>query len=156
MEYLLEFGQWLYANEFPLQDVLDQVEWAVDILLNMQDEESTLKKDGMYDVCCARSVLGPSLSLRSFGCGRNGSGGSSMVDHQTRDQKIRGLRLGRSGGRMFFSRVNFLCYFRSLELCEHIAIRTESCGNTKLLELRAMGTQSCWNFELWEHRADGT
>ena len=50
VEYLLEFGQWLYANEFPLQDVLDQVEWAVDILLNMQDEESTLKKDGTYAV----------------------------------------------------------------------------------------------------------
>lgn len=45
VEYLLEFGQWLYTNEFPLQDVLDQVEWAVDILLNMQDEEAALKKD---------------------------------------------------------------------------------------------------------------
>ncbi|KAK7109057.1 hypothetical protein V1264_013170 [Littorina saxatilis] len=48
VEYLLEFGQWLYANEFPLQDVLDQVEWAVDILLNMHDEvEATLRKDAV-------------------------------------------------------------------------------------------------------------
>ncbi|KAK7482059.1 hypothetical protein BaRGS_00026751 [Batillaria attramentaria] len=47
VEYLLEFGQWLYANEFPLQDVLDQIEWAVDILLNVQDEGTLLaKKEG--------------------------------------------------------------------------------------------------------------
>ena len=38
-----------------------------------------------------------------------GSGGSSVVEHQTRDQKVSGSSLGRSGGRIFFSRVNFLC-----------------------------------------------
>ncbi|XP_025093435.1 cilia- and flagella-associated protein 46-like isoform X2 [Pomacea canaliculata] len=47
VDYLLEFSQWLYYNHFPLQDVLDQVEWAIDILLNMQDEEAMqLKKEG--------------------------------------------------------------------------------------------------------------
>ena len=44
-DYLLEFGQWLYHNEFPLQDSLEQFEWAVDILLNMRFEKEQ-KKDG--------------------------------------------------------------------------------------------------------------
>lgn len=44
MDYLLEFGQWLYSNEFPLQDAIDQLEWAVDIMLNMKTE-TDLKKE---------------------------------------------------------------------------------------------------------------
>ncbi|XP_070541399.1 cilia- and flagella-associated protein 46-like isoform X2 [Ptychodera flava] len=38
VDYLLEFSEWLFINEFPLQDCMDQVEWAVDILLNMKFE----------------------------------------------------------------------------------------------------------------------
>ncbi|XP_062591392.1 cilia- and flagella-associated protein 46-like [Saccostrea cucullata] len=44
VDYLLEFGQWLYSNEFPLQDAVDQLEWAVDIMLNMKTE-TDLKKE---------------------------------------------------------------------------------------------------------------
>lgn len=44
VDYLLEFGQWLYSNEFPLQDAIDQLEWAVDIMLNMKTE-TDLKKE---------------------------------------------------------------------------------------------------------------
>ncbi|XP_041368336.1 cilia- and flagella-associated protein 46-like isoform X2 [Gigantopelta aegis] len=40
VEYLLEFGQWLYVNDFPLQDAIDQIEWAADILLNMTSQNS--------------------------------------------------------------------------------------------------------------------
>ncbi|XP_071090002.1 cilia- and flagella-associated protein 46-like [Haliotis cracherodii] len=36
VDYLIEFGQWLYVNDFPLQDTIDQIEWAIDILLNIQ------------------------------------------------------------------------------------------------------------------------
>ncbi|GFS07539.1 cilia- and flagella-associated protein 46 [Elysia marginata] len=39
VEYLLEFGQWLYSNHFPALDVQDQLEWASDILLNMKTPE---------------------------------------------------------------------------------------------------------------------
>ncbi|XP_064631435.1 cilia- and flagella-associated protein 46-like isoform X3 [Lineus longissimus] len=38
-DYLIEFGQWLYCNEFPLVEAMDQLEWAADILLNMQFEK---------------------------------------------------------------------------------------------------------------------
>ncbi|RUS85833.1 hypothetical protein EGW08_006385 [Elysia chlorotica] len=39
VEYLLEFGQWLYSNHFPALDVQDQIEWASDILLNIKTPE---------------------------------------------------------------------------------------------------------------------
>ena len=47
MEYLIELSQWLYCNEFPLQDVLDQLEWATDILLQMKFEKEAKKDAGM-------------------------------------------------------------------------------------------------------------
>ena len=34
----MEFAEWMYVNEFPLMDCLDQLEWAADILLNMKIE----------------------------------------------------------------------------------------------------------------------
>ena len=37
---------------------------------------------------------------------------SSLVDRRTRDQKVASLNPGRSGGRIFFSRVNFVCPFQ--------------------------------------------
>lgn len=39
VEYLLEFGQWLYSNQFPTVDAQDQVEWAIDILLSIKQSE---------------------------------------------------------------------------------------------------------------------
>ncbi|KAL4232411.1 Cilia and flagella associated protein 46 [Mactra antiquata] len=36
IELLFEFAQWLCVKDFPLCDCTDQVEWAIDILLNMQ------------------------------------------------------------------------------------------------------------------------
>lgn len=45
-DYLLEFGQWLYCNEFPLQEAVDMFEWAIDILLNMKIEIEE-KREGM-------------------------------------------------------------------------------------------------------------
>lgn len=34
----MEFSEWLYVNEFPTLDCVDQLEWAADILLNMKIE----------------------------------------------------------------------------------------------------------------------
>ncbi|CAC5380788.1 Cilia- and flagella-associated protein 46 [Mytilus coruscus] len=46
VDLLIEFGQWLYSNEFPLQDAIDQIEWAVDIILNMKTETDLKKEQG--------------------------------------------------------------------------------------------------------------
>ena len=43
-DYLLEFAQWLYSNEFPLDDSLAQIDWAIDILLNMKIEDRREKE----------------------------------------------------------------------------------------------------------------
>lgn len=38
VEYLLEFAEWLYCNELRLDDCRDQLEWAIDILMNIKTE----------------------------------------------------------------------------------------------------------------------
>ncbi|KAH9492442.1 Cilia- and flagella-associated protein 46 [Bulinus truncatus] len=44
VEYIVEFGQWLYCNYFPLKVVQDQLEWAVDLLLTMKPTENIKEK----------------------------------------------------------------------------------------------------------------
>ena len=46
VELLIEFGQWLCVKDFPLQDSVDQLEWAIDIMLNMQVEADARKEEG--------------------------------------------------------------------------------------------------------------
>jgi len=46
-DLLMEFGQWLYYYEFPLQDAIDQVEWSVDIIFNMKTEAELLREQGI-------------------------------------------------------------------------------------------------------------
>ena len=46
----------------------------------------------------------------SFACSRYlGSGDGSVVERRTRDRKVSSSTPGRSGGRVFLSRVNFVC-----------------------------------------------
>ncbi|XP_075034359.1 cilia- and flagella-associated protein 46 [Mixophyes fleayi] len=41
VEYLLELAEWLYCKQFPLSDAMNQLDWAVDILLNMKVTNGT-------------------------------------------------------------------------------------------------------------------
>ena len=45
VDLLIEFCQWLYCNEFPVDDAIDQLEWAIDILLNMKTEIPKLEME---------------------------------------------------------------------------------------------------------------
>ncbi|XP_054238278.1 cilia- and flagella-associated protein 46 [Indicator indicator] len=36
VDYLMEFAQWLYCNQFPLSDVIKPLDWVVDLLLHMK------------------------------------------------------------------------------------------------------------------------
>ncbi|XP_014779855.1 cilia- and flagella-associated protein 46 [Octopus bimaculoides] len=38
IDYLLEFSEWLYTYQMPEQIVVDQIEWAIDILMSMTPE----------------------------------------------------------------------------------------------------------------------
>uniref|UniRef100_A0A8D0Q223 Cilia and flagella associated protein 46 n=1 Tax=Sus scrofa TaxID=9823 RepID=A0A8D0Q223_PIG len=41
VDYIMEFSQWLYHKQFPLEDVVFHLKWAVDILLQMQQDRGT-------------------------------------------------------------------------------------------------------------------
>ncbi|XP_029496742.2 cilia- and flagella-associated protein 46 isoform X1 [Oncorhynchus nerka] len=46
-DFLLEFGEWLYCQNFPLSDAQHQIQWAIDILLHMiTDQEESNEKTG--------------------------------------------------------------------------------------------------------------
>ena len=49
VELLIEFGQWLCVKDFPLEDAVDQLEWAIDIMLNMQVEADARKEEGSVE-----------------------------------------------------------------------------------------------------------
>ncbi|XP_010857855.1 PREDICTED: protein CFAP46, partial [Bison bison bison] len=36
VDYIMEFSEWLYYKQFPLEDVIFHLKWAIDILLRMQ------------------------------------------------------------------------------------------------------------------------
>ena len=38
-EYLIELSQWFYTNEYKLQNSIDLVEWAADIVSNIKSEK---------------------------------------------------------------------------------------------------------------------
>ncbi|XP_071380722.1 cilia- and flagella-associated protein 46 [Centroberyx affinis] len=40
MGFLLEFGEWLYCQNFPKADAQHQIQWAIDILLHMDTEQA--------------------------------------------------------------------------------------------------------------------
>ena len=50
------------------------------------------------------SALGTTLPLRPWGTGT-----ASWLERRTRDRKVASSNPGRGGGRIFFSRVNFVC-----------------------------------------------
>lgn len=37
----MEFSEWLYYKQFPLEDVVALLEWAIEILLSMKSTEDT-------------------------------------------------------------------------------------------------------------------
>ena len=53
VDYIMEFSEWMYYKQFPLDDVFDHLDWAVEILLSMKPSEDTLepepKKEGEGD-----------------------------------------------------------------------------------------------------------
>lgn len=41
VDYIMEFSEWLYHNQFPLEDVVFHLEWAIDILLRMRPDRGS-------------------------------------------------------------------------------------------------------------------
>lgn len=43
----MEFAQWLYCKQFPLNDVIKPLDWVVDLLLQMRFSVQPSQKEGM-------------------------------------------------------------------------------------------------------------
>ncbi|XP_074153317.1 cilia- and flagella-associated protein 46 [Sminthopsis crassicaudata] len=41
IDYLIEFSEWLYHNQFPVENVLSHLDWAIDLVLNMKTQNSS-------------------------------------------------------------------------------------------------------------------
>ncbi|XP_036685221.1 cilia- and flagella-associated protein 46 isoform X2 [Balaenoptera musculus] len=41
VDYIMEFSEWLYHKQFPLEDVIFHLKWAIDILLRMQPDRGS-------------------------------------------------------------------------------------------------------------------
>ncbi|XP_052771669.1 cilia- and flagella-associated protein 46-like isoform X4 [Mya arenaria] len=45
VDLLQEFAQWLCVRDFPVEDAVDQLQWAIDIMINMQAEIDAKKQE---------------------------------------------------------------------------------------------------------------
>jgi len=50
VELLQEFAQWLCVRDFPVEDATDQIQWAIDIMINMQAAIDAKKQEGTVTV----------------------------------------------------------------------------------------------------------
>ncbi|XP_017664651.1 PREDICTED: cilia- and flagella-associated protein 46 isoform X1 [Lepidothrix coronata] len=50
VDYLMEFAEWLYCNQFPLNDAIKPLHWAVDLLLRMKFPMQSSQEEGKIDV----------------------------------------------------------------------------------------------------------
>lgn len=41
IDYILEFSEWMYYKQFPMEDVIAHLEWAIEILLSMKPTEDS-------------------------------------------------------------------------------------------------------------------
>jgi len=70
VDYLMEFGEWLFVNEYPVADALDQFLWASDILLNKnpnrddkQDDHSDRRSEKESELDAAKYIPGERQSM---------------------------------------------------------------------------------------------
>nr|XP_031529914.1 cilia- and flagella-associated protein 46 [Vicugna pacos] len=47
VDYIVEFSEWLYHRQFPIEDVIFHLKWAIDILLRMQPDSDTPEPAGL-------------------------------------------------------------------------------------------------------------
>ncbi|XP_052029594.1 cilia- and flagella-associated protein 46 [Apodemus sylvaticus] len=45
VDYIVEFSEWMYYKQFPLEDVFDHLDWAIGILLSMKPTEDSLEQE---------------------------------------------------------------------------------------------------------------
>lgn len=56
IDYLLEFSEWLYTYQMPEQIIVDQIEWAIDILMSMTPEITREKSENKTPMISASQL----------------------------------------------------------------------------------------------------
>eukprot|EP00002_Diphylleia_rotans_P029704 TRINITY_DN6063_c0_g1_i1.p1 TRINITY_DN6063_c0_g1~~TRINITY_DN6063_c0_g1_i1.p1 ORF type:complete len:2440 (+),score=492.40 TRINITY_DN6063_c0_g1_i1:241-7560(+) len=69
VDYMIEFGEWLYCNNFPIQDAQDQLQAAADILLDAEHEQDNVHDD--LNESASEASHPVSASLRSVSTARS-------------------------------------------------------------------------------------
>ncbi|XP_035317165.1 cilia- and flagella-associated protein 46 isoform X1 [Cricetulus griseus] len=65
VDYIIEFSQWMYYNQFPMEEVIFHLDWAIEILLSMKPTEDSPEpepnKEGQAS--SPQSLTGSAMSL---------------------------------------------------------------------------------------------
>ncbi|XP_007452074.1 PREDICTED: tetratricopeptide repeat protein 40 [Lipotes vexillifer] len=69
VDHIMEFSEWLYHKQFPLEDVIFHLEWAIDILLRMQPDRGSPEPAGA-------GAAGAGATGEPCGGGGGGRGGA--------------------------------------------------------------------------------
>ncbi|XP_022424099.2 cilia- and flagella-associated protein 46 [Delphinapterus leucas] len=85
VDYIMEFSEWLYHNQFPLEDVVFHLEWAIDILLRMQPDRGSPEPAGAGAAGAGATEEQVSTPAAPEGPGVEGSGPPSL-------EKLRNVR----------------------------------------------------------------
>ena len=66
IESIIRFAEWLFVNQFPINDVLDQLEWALDVAVGLKSEDrGTVMMPVDQDDSFKGKSLGPTQSIRT-------------------------------------------------------------------------------------------
>ncbi|XP_026968831.1 cilia- and flagella-associated protein 46 [Sagmatias obliquidens] len=85
VDYIMEFSEWLYHNQFPLEDVVFHLEWAIDILLRMRPDRGSPEPAGAGAAGAGATEEQVSTPAAPEGPGAEGSGPPSL-------EKLRNVR----------------------------------------------------------------
>lgn len=64
VEYILELSEWLYYEQFPMEDVTFHLKWAVDVLMLISPAGDAPEGAGAGAVCSARGRPGVDVTSR--------------------------------------------------------------------------------------------
>nr|XP_030688013.1 cilia- and flagella-associated protein 46 [Globicephala melas] len=85
VDYIMEFSEWLFHNQFPLEDVVFHLEWAIDILLRMRPDRGSPEPAGAGAAGAGATEEQGSTPAAPEGPGAEGSGPPSL-------EKLRNVR----------------------------------------------------------------
>ncbi|KAM6306111.1 cilia- and flagella-associated protein 46 [Aegotheles albertisi] len=66
VDYLLEFAEWLYCNQFPLNDVIKPLNWVIDVLLHMKFATQSSQGEENLEIDIGAEDTMPQINLEDL------------------------------------------------------------------------------------------